>query len=443
VASIRIRRIEALRQERLVDRAAVYALYGKQIDLGLCLVAKNLNLQSLRGAARLDKLAIISAPDVFDAVLNQQGTQRDTVEKHAREAFDYAKDAAQLPVEYEPRAFPDILMNARDLAAVEFYLIDEPDQVVDFSSFMDDTEMAAHFLGVRVNLDQVKFPKEKREPAISRVDGNHRLSGVELFLDEFKEPLSEPLLEELPIVPFSLFVGLDVLQEGRLFRDVNDNQQGVKAADLDSLEYRLSTPDQLRTKKLPLYIAVELAKEHRAFENIVFAGGSRKGLQEKGLKPLININALKSAVAILLKSGAVVFKSDQFKDDADGTVNLVNNFWTAVRKTFPEAWDNKRDYILLQSIGLNGFADYGGKLIERAVGDGSAEVEDFERYLAPVRTAVPLNRNRFEGIAGAGGATVVSTKLQAASSPAAVNLERIKRQVTAEKTAQQKIESVN
>jgi len=83
-----------------VDRAAVYALYGKQIDLGLCLVAKNLNLQSLRGAARLDKLAIISAPDVFDAVLNQQGTQRDTVEKHAREAFDYAKDAAQLPVEF-------------------------------------------------------------------------------------------------------------------------------------------------------------------------------------------------------------------------------------------------------------------------------------------------------------------------------------------------------
>jgi len=428
-----------------MDRATVASLYGKQIDLGVCLVAVNLNLLTLRGTARLDKLAIISAPDVFDSVLNQQGTQRDTVEKHARETFDYAKDAAQLPVEFEPRAFPDILLNVRDLAAIEFYQPDDADQVVDFTSFMDESEFSSRFLGVRANLDQVKFPKEKRQPAISRVDGNHRLSGVEMFLDEAREALTQSVVDELPSVPFSLFVGLDVLQEGRLFRDVNDNQVGVKAADLDSLEYRLSTPEQLKTdpKKLPLYIAVELAKDGGPFEHIVFSGGSRRGLQEKGLKPLININALKTAIAVMLKAGAVVFRSDQFRDDADGTTNLISNYWTAVRKTFPESWDNKRDYILLQSIGLNGFADYGGKLIERAVGDGSAEVQDFERYLAPVRSAVPLNRNRFEGIAGGGGATVVSTRLQAASSPAAVNLERIKKQVHAEKSVQEKIESVH
>ncbi len=427
-----------------MDRSTVSQLYGRQIDLGICLIARNLNLLSLRGSSRLDRLALVSAPDVYDSILNPQGTQRDTIEKHARETFAYAKDAAQLPVEVEPRAFPDILLNVRDLAAVEFYSVDDTDQVVDFTSFMDEAEFSSPILGVRVDLNQVKFPKEKRQPAISRVDGNHRLSGAELYFDDAKDPISPSQLDEMPNVPFSLFVGLDVLEEGRLFRDVNDNQVGVKAADLDSLEYRLSTPEQLKSdpKKLPLYIAVEISKEGRAFEDIVFSGGSRKGLQEKNLKPLININALKSAIAILMKSGAVVFRSDQFRDDADGTTNLINNFWTAVRRTFPEAWDNKRDFILLQSIGLNGFADFGGKLIERAVGDGSAEIADFERYLAPVRTAVPLSRSRFEGIAGAGGATFVSTKLQAASSPAAVNLERIKRQVSAEKSLDSRIGSI-
>ena len=428
----------------ILDKTAVFALYGRRIDLGVCLIAKNLNLLSLRGAARIDRLALVSAPDVFDSILNEQGTQRDTIDKHARDTFSYAKDAAQLPVEIEPRAFPDILLNVRDLAAVEFYLIDDPDEVVDFSSFMDESDFQSRILGVRIDLNQIKFPKEKRQPAISRVDGNHRLSGAELYIDESKEPVTESQLEDFPVAPFSLFVGLDVMQEGRLFRDVNDNQVGVKAADLDSLEYRLSTPEQLKSdpKKLPLYIAVEISKDGRAFEGIVFSGGSRKGIQDKNLKPLLNINALKSAVAILMKSGAVVFRSDQFKDDADGATNLINNYWAAVRRTFPEAWENRREYILLQSIGLNGFADFGGKLIERAVGDGSAEISDFERYLAPVRTAVPLARGRFEGIAGAGGATFVSTKLQAASSPAAVNLERIKKQVSVAKSIESRIGTI-
>ncbi len=428
-----------------MDKATVSELYGRQIDLGGCLVAKNLNLLSLRGTARIDKLAIISAPDVFDKILNPQGTQRDTIPKHARETFEYAKDAAQLPVEVTPRAFPDILLNVRDLAAVEFYQVDDPDSVVDFSSFMDESEVGSHYMGVRVELDQVKFPKEKRQPAISRVDGNHRLSGVEMFFDEQSEPITDLTIRDLPIVPFSLFVGLDVLQEGHLFRDVNDNQEGVKSADLDSLEYRLSTPEQLKNdpKKLPLYIAVELAKDGNAFETIVFSGGSRQGIQEKGIKTLLNINALKSAVSLILRNGAVVFKSEQFETNADGTFKLINNYWTAVKKTFPEAWDNRRDFILLQSIGLNGFAMFGGVLIERAVEDGSAEVADFERYLAPIRASVSLSRSapQFRGVAGAGGAVVVFEKLRVASSPAAVNLERIKRQLGETRSVSEKLKT--
>lgn len=36
------------------------------LDLGPCVVGKNLNLSVLRGYARLDALADISSPDIYD-----------------------------------------------------------------------------------------------------------------------------------------------------------------------------------------------------------------------------------------------------------------------------------------------------------------------------------------------------------------------------------------
>ena len=64
--------------------------HGDEIDLGRCLVGKNLNLLALRGFATLDVLAELSAPDVYDQVDNPTGTQRDLKAKHAEECFDYA-----------------------------------------------------------------------------------------------------------------------------------------------------------------------------------------------------------------------------------------------------------------------------------------------------------------------------------------------------------------
>ena len=423
-----------------MDRQTALNLYGREVDLGPCLVARNLNMLSLRGSARIDRLAVISEPDVFDAIYNQQGTQRDTSEKHARETFSYALHSISA-TNLQPRGFPDILLNVRDMAAVEFYDPEDSDILLDFTSFSDENEYQSKLIGIRVLLDQLRFPKEKRAPGISRVDGNHRLSGVELYVDDFQEPITQETLEELPFVPFSLLVGLDVLQEGRLFVDVNHTQVGVKSADLDSLEYRLNTPDSLKSdpKKLPLYIAVQLAKDDFAFGGMVFSGGSRQGLQDKGIRTVITINALKAAVAIQLKSGAVVYRSDQFRENADAVVSLMNKYWLAVKSTFPVEWANKRDYILLQSIGLNGFAEFGGSLAERAGTDGSAEVADFERYLAPVKSTVRLDRSEFAGIAGAGGATVVAARLRTAASPAAVNLERLLRQTKLEQKLEDRL----
>jgi DGQHR domain-containing protein len=423
-----------------MDRNLAYQLYGPELDLGVCLVARNLNLLTLRGSARLDRIAVISEPDVADQIHNPEGTQRDTIEKHARDIFAYALNSMSA-TNTEPKGFPDILLNVRDLAAVEFYNPENPDELIDFTSFGDEGDYSSRLLGVKVLLEQIHIPKQKRQPAISRIDGNHRLSGVELFLDDSDEPITREALEEMPFVPYSLFVGLDVLQEARLFVDVNDRQVGVKPADLANLEYRLTTTNELKSdpQKLPLYIAVQLAKDGGVFEKMVFSGGSRQGLNDKGIKPLITINALRAAIAIQLRSGSVVYRSEQFGSNADAVVALVEKYWRAVKNTFPAEWVNKRDFILLQSIGLNGFAEFGGVLAERAGADGSAEIADFERYLAPIKSSVKLDRSQFAGIAGAGGASVVANRLKSAASPAAVNLERLLKQNRAETSLEEKL----
>src|SRR5256885_1395385 len=99
---------------------------GDNIDFGACFVGKNLNLQALRGYARLDALACISAPDVFDQVDNPTGTQRALSEEHARDCRTYAQEAEGLPPEDSPRFFPEILLNVRDSNVIELYNIEDP-----------------------------------------------------------------------------------------------------------------------------------------------------------------------------------------------------------------------------------------------------------------------------------------------------------------------------
>jgi len=281
---------------------------------------------------------------------------------------------------------------------------------------------------VRVN--RLDLTPRTSHPQISRVDGNHRLAGVDSWLQEHTNGATEDTIDlELPTVPFSLLVALSPEQEARLFRDVNAEHKGMETAHLATLEYRLHDEQELMEdpNRLPLWIAMQLASEGRVFEGIVFFGGSARGVKRAGLKTSIRINALRSAVALQLKAGVAV--TAKFNDNPNGLLTMLNHYWTAVKETFPDAWENRKDYILLQSIGINGFAVFGGDALVRAVEEGDVSVDVFKRYLAPIKRDVSLARNDWRGIAGAGGATQVANTLKIAASPAAVKLEKVKQQL--------------
>lgn len=401
--------------------------FGDVIDLGTCLVGKNLNVSTVRGYAKLHHLAVISDADVYDMVDNPLGTQRDIKKPHARECLEYARKALDDAPESYPRFFPEILLNVRDTNVVEIYDVEDSKHLIDFTSFTDADD-APKFVGVRVLLRDYQWPKNQKSPRISRVDGNHRLYGTDEVLAQLARDADALDEDEFATLPFALLVGLQGMDEARLFRDINGEHEGMETAHLVGLEYRTADTEEMKhdPRLQPNWLAHQLAAPGMAFHNVVFMGGAKAGVKDQlGSVPPIKINTLRSTVAQQLQSSTTV--ATAYEDEVDTLLEILNNYWGAVAETFPEAWADKKNYILLQTIGLGGFARFGGYLIDRAFEDQHLGRDDFKTYLAPVRKKMQLRRDDFTGIAGAGGQTVVAKKLIEACEDLAVKAERAKK----------------
>jgi DGQHR domain-containing protein len=394
---------------------------GAILDLGACVVGKNLNLSVLRGYAGLDVLADISSPDIYDMKDNPNGTQRDLKQKHAEECFEYAMDAVEETPEDVPCCFPEIMLNARDINVIEVYNIADPSEFLDFTSFSETDDLPSSVVGLRIRVSDLEFPKVTKGPQISRVDGNHRLSKVDDLLRDPDFDINDPDGPEFPELPFSLLIGLNQGQEARLFRDVNGEHVGMETAHLDSLMIRIHGEAGLKADKQlrPLWFAHQLTQDGRAFDGQVFFGGSKAGVKKAGGGiPPIKINALKAAIVLQMRSAQAV--SVLLDDEPDPLLVILDRYWQAVKETFPEEWQDRKDYILMQSIGLNAFAKFGGILLDRAWADEKVELDDFKHVLQAVKNKVSLERKAWPGTAGAGGANVVAEALVTAAEPSDV-----------------------
>lgn len=390
--------------------------FGDYIDLGLALVTQDLNLITLRGSASLSSLSIISGPDTFDDILNRTGTQRELKPWHAAECYDYAINSMNFNMIEEPRAFPEIMLNLSDMSLVEFYNPDDPSETFEFSSSMSEENVSSKVIGIRILVDILDLPKPIFKPQISRIDGNHRLSGMDDHLYEiFSNDLTD---EDIPSIPFSLFVGLVAKQETRLFFTVNVKHEGMDAALTDTQQQSLTDPQQLRTEAelQPLWLSRELRGENRAFFGMVDPGGSKLGMKQKDIRPVIKSNTLRSALSLMLREGKT--EANDLRRKPELLLLTVDNYWKAVRHCFHDAWHNKRDYILLQTIGLNGFASLGGDCLRRAVKEKNLDEAFFRSILDPIRERVSLARKDevWSGVAGAGGAKKVYEVLASALS---------------------------
>ena len=429
----------------------IRAVYGKTVVLENCIVGQNLNLLSIRGYARLDVLAAISAPDVFDQVNNPQGTQRDLDKGRSREALAYAMEAVSMESATDPRAFTEVILNVRDKAVIQIIDI-ESDAEVEFNSHAGINEVLSQRVEIRVNLGEMQIPAPEFDPQISRVDGNHRLSSV---LDLEAEILED--VETLPWVAFSIFVGLDPDQERAIFRDINSKQQKMETAHLDQIRLKLEGKGLLAAEKTKkewaLWVANELAAPGKPFDGLVFFGGSRRGIKAAGIKPILKLNALRDTVRFsIVDSVEQTFFVIDPQAEAQMTAAEVENerlsnarmfamlldwYWQAVRSAFPEAWQNKRDYILFQSIGLYGFGALAARVIAMLTAENQLEPKHFDAMLSTVSRKVNLSRDNpaWEGVAGMAGGRKVLKALETALDLPGANLTALRQRVLPKKSA--------
>jgi DGQHR domain-containing protein len=380
-------------------------------------IGTNLNIQVLRGYATLDKLALISSPDVFNQLTNPEGTQRDPNEAHAKAVLAYALGSLDAEPSSEPRAFPEIILNVRDLSVIS--ILSAGGEVIDFRSSSDEN---LNFVGsLKINVEGIDN-EDGKAPQISRVDGNHRLLHV-------KKKLADEPEQEFPIVPFSMFVGLTPDQERAIFRDINGEQRPMATAHLDAIRLRLQSPHvMVQTESgQALWIAEQLQKNEEApFFGLVFFGGDRSVFTSNGLQvPPVRINSLKTAVIATLRESQLISTiltpsevqatAETALSDAATQYKLLTLYWNSVKKAFPEAWQDRKNYILLQSIGLQAFSRLGGVIIDDHIQSKKFKQEDFDSVMLHIASKIDLVRTAgWEGFAGLAGTKVVFEKLKTA-----------------------------
>lgn len=396
-------------REFLIDR------FSGTVDLGLCLAGRDLNLLVFRGSAPLDVLAAISAADTYDYYENPLGTQRALKPKHAKDCYEYAIGSLDVDSTSDPRFFPEVLLNVRDVAVLEMTDPESPGELLEIDSTADGQEYEGRLLRARVALDRLQVPKPKYQPQISRVDGNHRLFQTDRVLDDLR--LGNVEEGEFPSVPFSLLVGVNPESEAVLFRDVNGRPEKMDTTHLENLEGRIIPEETLKKVDLPRWVSRKLVEEGRAFHRMVFMGGSTEGAKREGggKMPPIKLNSLKGFIKTQLDKAPTVMATLK-DDDPDTILQLVDNYWKAVAEVFPEAWSDRNRYILLQAIGMNAFAQLGGKFMEEALAVQQGKVEHFVAKLGPLSGSVDLAKSNpsWSGLGGlAGGARVYEALLGA------------------------------
>jgi DGQHR domain-containing protein len=394
--------------------------YGKTLLIKNCVIGPNLNLMSVIGFAGLDVLADISSADEYDQIDNKFGTQRPLKSAHAREASEYAFGAVSANANADPRAFSEVILNARDAELVKVY---RDGRLLDFRS-VDSGSGNTTVVDLEINLELLSYPQPKFGPQISRVDGNHRLSAI--------PPIGDRDGVEFPSIPFALFVDLTSDQERKLFRDINGTQVKVNTAHLSQIHIALEGDRAiLDPGSRSLWVTKKLASPGFAFQEMVYMGGAKAGIKKAtGSTPPINLNSLDSMVKETLRGlegilvelfpedkvdSARAGDVDDFEDllmNGEKLANLLNRFWVAVKDAFPEAWQDKRNHILLQSIGLMGTSKLASEVIRELVREQRVDPSAFAMEIRKIKSAgFSYDKGQYSGFAGGAGAQKVFTQL--------------------------------
>lgn len=328
--------------------------------------AKVLGVNVYRGFAKLADLADISNADIYDQESNPEGTQRDLNPKHARDAYEYAKNR-------DLGFWPEVFLCARRKDVVTFYPA---------SPEMPD-------LGL-LEID-IKGTKRSDSIAISRVDGNHRLHYAD------GEQAGYSRIEKL--VSFCLAYDLTREEEIQLFKDINDNQKRMNTSHLDRIEVLLTPEEELKHRMPELYIAQRLSHDTESpFHGRVFEGGKKPAGRD------VPLRGLKTGLEYMLS------RSTQLPhlDDAEAQYRVIRNYFKAVKKWQRTAWRSPKDFIILRGSGLWAICFIGAYVIDLALLQREFKTVHMLAILRSGKDWDWSKKGDFKGLGGRAGALEIS-----------------------------------
>jgi len=356
--------------------------------LGTCL-----GYQAYRGFAPLSELSKISRADIFDQESNRAGTQRNLSLPHARKAYQYVANTT--------RAFyPEMILNVRDKSYIKF------------------TEKKTEG-GVRFgDLEFVKDPRLAGSVVVSRLDGNHRL----WFADGHEKGF-DPIART---VSFCILTVVDLNQELELFRDINDNQMGMNTSHLQNIAARLLGDKVLKIQNPALYIVQRLMKDAKSplYKKVHEGGKVGKRATLGGL----NVANLTNAVRDMLVRSS---KLSQFPDP-DAQYKIIKNYWQALKKWLPDAWNNPRNYAIFKGVGLYAISYVGIEIIDRSLLKGKFSSKDMLHYLKqlPSETLASGSTSAFAGRGG--GRKLANDMIANLEEEGEVSLLKLQKQILSE-----------
>ncbi|MCK9554969.1 DGQHR domain-containing protein [bacterium] len=339
-------------EKNKIEISPIYAMAG------ICL-----GVQCYRGFAPLSILSKMSQADEYHQNNNPNGTQRNLKPKHAREAYEFAKNNYKK----ENSLWPEIILNIR---------IKDTIRIKDQARAKGPKDANLSFVKIQINWDKLNEYKKNNKIAISRVDGNHRLyfAGGEIRPKTYTE------LREV-YSPFCIIENIAIENERSIFRTINAEQKKLDVSHLLRIEQQLTPDDVLWTNNKALWIVTKLGNDGKS----PFCGQIHKGGKKtKGETYLIKQKSLLDGVRQLLRN----FPQHASINNKDTLFSAVVNYFNAVHELWPSEWMDSRNYKLMTNTGMQTLGIIGGKLMSELLTTKSLKKEGFQMKLSKVKRQI-------------------------------------------------------
>jgi DNA sulfur modification protein DndB len=322
------------------------------------LVGRCGQLTVILGSAPARDLFAVSFADVFDEAA-QAGYQRPCDRRHAQEFRVYIETpgATTIPLTFNLRGAPGTA-----------WLVEPADGPV----------------GTPATL-RLRLPGPGEERAMARVDCQHRLE----MMSESTVPLA-----------FQCFLGLTPQGEMGVFSVINSKAKGLNPSLID---YHHSVLLDVARDAADLYIAKRLHYEPASVwhKNLKLGGAVTQGATRR-----MTLRGMRHAVQIFLHHALIGDLPIEHQ------YQIVAALWTAIVRTWPDAWNDPRKHLLTKGIGVQGISLLGADVVKLAMSEGDELTEaTFDRHLCRLRDFDWSNTGPLRGLGGRGGAREVHHQL--------------------------------